>query len=677
MKNYLLIEQHYYGHEWDGIISSIYYIPASLKSVTVTSGNILNGAFYNCNQLTNVTLGSGVTSIGNSAFYGCTNLIQVENFVSYVDKWAIDCDTTAISIALREDTKGIGEYAFWNCNKLIEVYNLSPYLTVKKGSSDNGYIGYYALDVYTSKEEHSKLWTTTDGYVFYENGDLCYLIEYIGSETNLNLPTTCNEKKYVIYKYAFEGCNNLTSITIPDSVTNIGGAAFSGCSSLVSITIPNSVTNIGGAAFSGCSSLVSITIPNSVTNIGDAAFFGCSSLVSITIPDSVTSIGSEVFSGCNNLTSMSLPFVLDDRFTKYPFGYIFGKSSYDGAVATHQLVFENGSSYQTVYYIPSSLKSVIITRGTITSAAFWNCKCLSNITIGDGVYTIESLAFRDCSGLTNVTIGKGVRTIQYSAFTGCNKLTTITFSENSNLNRIERSAFYGCSSLESITIPSGVTYIGEDIFSGCRSLENIVLPFVGDSVKVESNTYQYPLGYIFGTFSYYGSTATEQWYYGSSTSSTTSTTYYIPTSLKSVIITGGNILEGAFYNCKNLESITIPDSVTSIGDSAFDGCSSLTSITIPDSVTSIGKYAFDGCSGLTSVTIGNSLTSIGTSAFRDCSRLTSVYYTGTAEDWNQINIGSNNSKLTSANNVYYYTETQPTTTGNYWHYDENGVPTKW
>ena len=131
----------------------------------------------------------------------------------------------------------------------------------------------------------------------------------------------------------------------------------------------------------------------------------------------------------------------------------------------------------------------------------------------------------------------------------------------------------------------------------------------------------------------------------------------------------------AFWDCSSLTSIVIPDSVTSIGDSALWCCDSLTSITIPDSVTSIGGYAFYWCDSLTSVTIGSGVKSIGSYAFFWCNSLTTVYYGGTATEWYQISIGSNNSDFTSATR-YYYSATQPTTSGNHWHY-VNGVPTKW
>lgn len=252
-----------------------------------------------------------------------------------------------------------------------------------------------------------------------------------------------------------------------------------------------------------------------------------------------------------------------------------------------------------------------------------------------------------------------VTTIASNAFNGNTNLKHIELPNS--LTNIGGSAFRGCTGLTNITIPNSVKSIGDSAFSGCSSLESITIPFVGAKAGVtSSDTYQYPFGYIFGTSSYTGGVATKQYYYGSSMATQTSTTYYIPLSLKSVTVTGVNILDGAFYGCSGLTSVTIGNGVTRIDTSAFSGCSSLTSIyytgnvagwcgisgleqlmsqsrtlyiggkkvegdlVIPNGVTSIGNRAFYYCSGLTSVTIPDSVTSIGYGAFAYCTELTSV-----------------------------------------------------
>ena len=128
----------------------------------------------------------------------------------------------------------------------------------------------------------------------------------------------------------------------------------------------------------------------------------------------------------------------------------------------------------------------------------------------------------------------------------------------------------------------------------------------------------------------------------------------------------------AFEDCDSLTSITIPSSVTSIGYAAFVDCESLTSITIPSSVACILSSTFDGCYRLTNITIPRSVTSIGESAFYSCDSLNTVYYTSTKSEWNTISIGTYNSELTDATR-YYYSETAPTTEGNYWHYVDGEI----
>ncbi|WP_034097300.1 leucine-rich repeat protein [Flavobacterium psychrophilum] len=195
---------------------------------------------------------------------------------------------------------------------------------------------------------------------------------------------------------AFEHCNNLTSVTIPNSATSIGRYAFVGCSGLISVTIPNSVTTIGDEAFADCSGLTSVTIPNSVTDIENSAFFSCSGLTSVTIPNSVTTIGDGSFAECSGLTSVTIP----NSVTT------IGEGSFAGC------------SGLTSVTIPNSVTS--IGRG-----AFSSCSGLTSVTIPNSVTAIGEGAFFSCSDLTSVTIPNSVTAIGNYAFEKCRSLTTV------------------------------------------------------------------------------------------------------------------------------------------------------------------------------------------------------------------------------------------------------------
>ena len=268
-----------------------------------------------------------------------------------------------------------------------------------------------------------------------------------------------------------------------------------------------------------------------VTTISDNAFKNCSKITSVTISDSVTSIGASAFYGCSSLESITLPFIGASKTASngydQVFGYIFGYtitssgSSISGATCQYSKYNSKSESYEYYYYIPSSLKTVVLSSNvtSVGKYAFYNCSRLTNITIPNSVTSIDDSAFRDCSGLTNITIPDSVTSIGYSAFSYCSSLT-------------------------SITIPDGVTSIDFYAFSDCNSLTSVIW-----NAKNCAGHNIYPI-------------------------------FYSCLQLSSITI-GENVKNIPSYlvkDCIRLTSIAIPDSVTSIGDGAFYGCNKLKTV---------------------------------------------------------------------------------------------------
>ena len=591
----------------------------SLTSVTFGENSKLESigdmTFLGCTALTNISIPSSVTSIGDSSFFaegrafsGCTSLVSVtfgENskLESICNRAFEDCKSLA-SITIPNSVTSIGYGAFENCLKVSIYMHNNEY--AKKYCETNN-LKYQILSSILHEDETGSL-----KWVLYENG----LFEISG---NGEMPDYKDYSPW--YKYR----GSITSVMIGDGVTSIGNSAFSGCEGLTSITIPDSVTSIGNSAFSGCKDLTSITIPNSVTYIGNGAFSDCSALESITVSkgntvyhskdsclietasrtliagcknsviptdDSVTSIGGDAFNGCTGLTSITIPggvtSIGNDAFYNCPNVVIyFCNNEY-----AKKYCETNNLKYQILPSIlhegeSGDLKWVLYENGLLeitgSGKMSWS-------------YSYNSspwYAYRD--SITSIMIGDGVTSIGYYAFFECTGLTSITIPDS--VTSIGNYAFSGCKGLTSITIPDGVTSIGGAFFD-CSALESITVS-KGNTVY-HSN--------------------------GNCLIKTASKTL-IAGCKNSVIPVDGSVTsigDYAFEYCSGLTSITIPNGVTSIGGSAFSGCKGLVSIIIPDGVTSIGYSAFEGCSKLTSVTIGNSVTSIGKEAFTGCVALESI-----------------------------------------------------
>ena len=612
--------------------STLLYIPLecclnckNLKHITITEGitGIVSDAFKGCTSLESVTLTSTVTEFFGNTFTGCTALTRVNipsleywlnvplsdvlfyltdsnnqylNVGLYINDELIEDlvipdSVTAIgkkfcsnydrlkSVTIPSSVTEIGEEAFLNCSNLTAVRcngTTPPTLgaNVFKYSefaySNETLYNYYPLNLmiyvpssavetyrtHNSWKEYKDMivdenyvfdpetmqitYTTTDGSMLDLSvggfGDAIVLSHTYGRIV-FDRPVA----SFAFYVFRSEtNASKLKSLTLPKTITEIPNNAFYNCYNLTNAPLRNTVKSIGEYAFENCRSLTNVEVPNSVITIGANAFKGCTNLTRITAGSSVTSVGASAFSGCTKLQTV---FISGNNAT-------IAANAFASCGAITSVKFDSVASIaDNAFQNMTNLKSVILGNSltAIPQYAFSGCSALESITIPASVKTIGVRAFESCTKLATVNIAEGVETIAGRAFFECDALTTFVMPNSVTTTGVY--VFQNCDNLADVTISNNLTTLDVGILSGCHKLTTIRgnnATSDGKCLVINNNLW--------------------------AIASSGLKEYSIPEGVK-------YIDDKILYQNATMEKITIPSTVTNIGEFAFRYCSKLVNVT--------------------------------------------------------------------------------------------------
>ncbi|MDE6654188.1 MAG: leucine-rich repeat domain-containing protein [Muribaculaceae bacterium] len=452
-----------------------------------------------------------VTEIGPDVFRGTYNSIDAISIPYTItkigDRAFYECGLRG-GVKLPKSLKEIGEQAFYMTNiSLIEIPS-----SVEK-------IGFRAFGYCTKLKEicineNNSSYCSVDGVLY--DKKKTKLIQVPGARNgSFTIPESICD-----ITGAFEGCEYITSVTLPNSIQGIGDFAFRYCG-LNTIEIPSSVTKIGNHAFEHCDFLTTITLPESITEIGSSAFEHCDYLTTITLPESITEIGSSAFDSCHNLTTLNIPpFITEIKENTFRYCYSLNPIT-----------------------LPKNLVK-------IESGAFMGCKSLRTLELPNSITKIGPSAFDSCKNLSSINIPDSITEIEERVFASCN----LTISIPKSIKKIGAEAFY-YHDMSTVTIPEYIEEIGTNAFAGPNLQEILVdegnMHYTSiDGVlfnKDISELLQYPCG--------------------------RGGEYIVPNTVKKLL--------GAFGHCEKIRSVTLPKGIMQIDEHSFFLCIYLRDIYYP------------------------------------------------------------------------------------------------
>ncbi len=613
------------------------------KTYSVTS--IDDNAFFYCLDTEFVSLPNTINHIGNYTFAGCTKLetiLMTQSNIRYIG-------TDAFNLTPWLNSKPDGElYIGTVFYKYMGTMPNNTYVWIKDGTtciSGNAFedcTGLVSVNIPNSV-------TIIQSGTFKNCSGLSSII----------IPKSVT----TIEDSAFLGCSGLTSINFPNSITSIKDSAFQNCGGLTSITISSNITEFGNYVFKGCNlqkveinsniitakdystgynlgvafggHVTDLVLGNKISAIGENAFYSFNELTSVTFPATLSYIGDGAFSDISELNELK---VSCDNLAAFANNKVIGLI-YSTFVNQDVSLVDGDGIVIHDYVIPNSVTS-------IGNKTFARCTGLTNITIPNSVTNICDSAFVSCSNLKSVTMGSGIKNVGFEAFAECQKIEEVHINDlaawcNIDFKTGAYSSYYGeyitsfyanpiaarvggsgiftggggatiyhqgeavsnliipdgitmikpnvfaYSKIKTVTIPSSITKICEDAFCKCTNLNGVYINDISAWCNIEFVTYSSwpksslkanPLMYAHDLY----------------LNDKKITNLSVPFSVK-------QIKPYAFYNC-SLESVVLPNGLTTIGESAFSNCQNLMSIVIPNTVSTIGVDAFANCLSLYSVT---------------------------------------------------------------------------
>ena len=549
------IEQVIIGEEVEVITNGLAE-GSQIEEITIPNSvtTIGNSAFAGCTGLTGeLTIPNSVTTIGGSAFAGCTGLtgaLTIPNSVTAIGGSAFAGCSGLEELVIPNSVTTIGVSTFAGCTGLNGTLTIPNSVTTIGEGAFSGCIGIEEITIPNSVTQiYAGAFYGCDNL---SKVNISSLEAWCGIVFGLigggNYSSESSNPIYYAHHLYLNG-QEVTDLVIPESITAINSYAFYGGSGFNSITLGNAVTTIGNYAFSGCTGLTNLTIGDAVTTIGESAFEGCTGLTSLTISKSVISISGSIIRNCPSLTSLS--------------------------VESGNPIFDSRDNCNAI--IETATNTLVV--GSQTTV------------IPNTVTAIGASAFTSCDGLTSIVIPNSVTSIGVETYVNEYQNDTTFYYYN---------PFMFCTNLRTIIVESG-----NPVFDS-RDNCNAIIETATNTLKFGCNATIIP-----NTVTAIGDNA----FYGSGLKS-----FDIPNSVTS-------IGEAAFSGCSALTNIDIPNSVTSIGDYAFGACLSLKEITIPNSVIASQSYAatgwFQHCWSLERVTIGSGIARMGV-MFNDCPKITSV-----------------------------------------------------